>query len=101
VITAFSSTIFTDSTAAQAIAENPLQSARTKHIAIKYHFVRELICAGVITAEHVDTHSNVADLGTKALGKRKFVPFAAMAMGHTPVVRPTKRTRTELSDEFV
>ena len=101
LITKYSSTLFTDSTSAQAIAENPLQSERTKHIAIKYHFIRELIEAGVISTEHVDTLLNVADIGTKALGKRKFTPFADMALGHTDLVRPTKRRLTILSDEFV
>ena len=101
IITSYSSTIFTDSTAAQAIAENPLSSDRTKHIAIKYHFIRDLIIAGVITTEHVDTLLNVADMGTKVLSKRKFIPFADMAMGHAPLVQPTKRQKTEVSDEFV
>jgi hypothetical protein len=93
--------MFTDSTAAQAIAENPVQSERTKHIAIKYHFIRDLIEAGVVTAEHVDTLCNVADMNTKVLGRRKFVPFSEMALGQGNLVRPTKRTRTARSDDFV
>jgi hypothetical protein len=101
IITSYSSTIFTDSTAAQAMAENPISSERTKHIAIKYHFIRTLIDAGVIVLEHVDTLLNVADIGTKPLGKRTFANLCKLVMGHEPSVKPTKRKRTEQSDEFV
>jgi hypothetical protein len=101
LITHYSSTIFSDNTAAENIANNPLQSDKTKHIAIKYHFVRELVEAGVLVVEHVDTLLNVADIGTKPLGKRKFEPLADIALGHGELVKPTKRRRTERSDEFV
>ena len=101
LISRFSSTIFSDNVAAETIASNESQSDKTKHIAIKYHFIRELIAVGVLVVEHVDTLLNVADIGTKALGKRKFVEFANMAMGRGELVKPTKRKRTERSDEFV
>lgn len=83
------------------MTNNPLQSEKTKDIAIKYHFIRQLIELGVILIEHVDTLLNVADIGTKVLSKRKFEPLADMALGHTELVIPTKRKRTERSDEFV
>jgi hypothetical protein len=101
IITSYSSTLFIDNTAAERIANNPLQSEKTKHIAIKYHFIRELIEAGVLDTEHVDTVLNVADICTKVLGKRIFQPLSELAMGHGELVRPTKRRRTETSDEFV
>ena len=83
------------------MAENPVSSERTKHIAIKYHFIRALIEAGVITIEHIDTLLNVADIGTKPLGKRKFTTLCAMVMGTVSCAKPTKRRKTEVSDEFV
>lgn len=101
LITRYSSTLFTDSTSAESIANNPLQSERKKHIAIKYHFIRELVEAGVLMTEHVDILVNVADMQTKVLGKRKFEPFCTIAMGHGELAKPTKRKLTEVSDEFV
>ena len=101
LITACSSALFIDSTAAEHIANNPLQSERTKHIAIKYHFVRELIEVGVLHTEHVESSLNVSDICTKDLGKRKFEPLSDQAMGRVGVVQPTKRKKTIISDEFV
>ena len=101
LITSYSSSLFTDNTAAEANTNNPSQGEKTKHIAIKYHLVRELVAAGVLTTEHVDTLVNPADIGTKVLGKRSFEPLAEMSLGHGELVRPTKRRRTEPSDEFV
>jgi len=101
LITKYSSTVFTNNTAAEASTNNPAQSEKTKHIAIKYHLVRELVQAGVVATEHVDTLVNPADVGTKVLGRRKFEPIADLALGRAELVRPTKRKRTETSDEFV
>ncbi|CAM9168044.1 unnamed protein product [Ectocarpus fasciculatus] len=55
LITKYSSTLFGDNTASIAMASNPVHHDRTKHIAIKYFFIRELVEAGVILMEHIDT----------------------------------------------
>ncbi|CAM9215323.1 unnamed protein product, partial [Ectocarpus fasciculatus] len=81
LVTTFSSTLFGDNTASLAMASNPVHHNRTKHIAIKYYLIRSLVEAGVIAVEHVDTLLNVADIGTKALGRVKFEPLCALAMG--------------------
>ena len=99
-VSKFSSTLFGDNTASHAMALNPLASGRCKHIAIKYHFVRKLVEVGVVYPEHVGTESNVADLMTKPLGKRKHDDFSMQGLGHVEFVKPTKRKPTEESDEF-
>lgn len=100
LVTTFSSTLFGDNTASLAMASNPVHHNRTKHIAIKYYLIRSLVEAGVIAVEHVDTLLNVADIGTKALGRVKFEPLCALAMGRRELERPTKRQKTDTSDEF-
>lgn len=100
VITEYSSTLFGDNTASLAMAQNPVHHDRTKHIAIKYYFIRDLIEAGVISVEHVDTLSNLADIGTKALGKNKFSMLSDKCMGRGELEMPSKRRKTESSDEF-
>ena len=36
--------LFEDKQGAIAIAENPISGGRTKHIDVRYHFIRELVC---------------------------------------------------------
>ena len=37
------------------LAANPLSSARTKHIDVRFHFIRELVRTGMIAVEHIPT----------------------------------------------
>ncbi|MCO5567221.1 hypothetical protein L7F22_020910 [Adiantum nelumboides] len=68
-------TIFTDSQSAMAVARNPVLHARTKHIEVHYHYVRERLHAGEITLTYCPTQDNIADLFTKALSQEKFEAF--------------------------
>ncbi|KAD4384190.1 hypothetical protein E3N88_24358 [Mikania micrantha] len=45
---------------------------RTKHISIKYHYIRSLVEAKEMELEACDTHEQVADIFTKALGVEQF-----------------------------
>jgi hypothetical protein len=57
--------IYIDNQAAIALAENPVSHQRTKHIDIRYFFLREHITAGTIKLHYVNTADNPADLLTK------------------------------------
>ena len=61
------STIFTDNQAAIAISHHPEFHACMKHINIAYHFLCDLILAGIINTVYVNTHDNLADIFTKGL----------------------------------
>jgi len=52
-------------------SKNPVETKRTKHIDIHYHFVREAITTDKVTLKHCATDDNVADPMTKELGKTK------------------------------
>jgi len=52
-------------------SKNPVEHKRTKHIDIRYHFVREAITTDKMTLEHCATDDMVADPMTKELGKTK------------------------------
>ena len=45
---------------------------RTKHIEVDCHYVRDAIQEGILRTSHVKTDEQVADLFTKALGKKQF-----------------------------
>jgi len=52
-------------------SKNPVEHKRTKHIDIRYHFVREAITTNKVTLEHCATDDMVADPMLKDLGKTK------------------------------
>ncbi|MCO5571598.1 hypothetical protein L7F22_025344 [Adiantum nelumboides] len=59
-----------DNQSCMAIARNPVFHARTKHIEVQYHFVRELILDGEVEMEYCPMMDNCADIFTKALGSK-------------------------------
>ncbi|KAH7424153.1 hypothetical protein KP509_12G092900 [Ceratopteris richardii] len=59
--------IFSDSESAIAIANNLVHHARTKHIEIHYHYIREQLAKKHIELVYVPSSENVADIFTKAL----------------------------------
>jgi len=61
-----------DSKSALALAKNPVFHDRSKHIRIKYHFIRECLEDGSIKADHICTTDQLADILTKSLGKNWF-----------------------------
>ena len=54
------------------LAGNPETHQRTKHIDIKYHFLRERVNMGEISLKYVNTNDNLSDIFTKAIEHRRF-----------------------------
>ncbi|GJZ21695.1 retrovirus-related pol polyprotein from transposon TNT 1-94 [Tanacetum coccineum] len=61
--------IFRDNTSAIAISNNPVLHSRTKHIDIRYHFIRDHILKGDIKLHFVPTDLQLADIFTKPLAE--------------------------------
>ncbi|GKE27392.1 retrovirus-related pol polyprotein from transposon TNT 1-94 [Tanacetum coccineum] len=55
-----------------AISCNPVQYSKTKHIDIRYHFIKEHVKKGTVELYFVVTEYQLADLFTKALLKERF-----------------------------
>ncbi|GJY46987.1 retrovirus-related pol polyprotein from transposon TNT 1-94 [Tanacetum coccineum] len=55
-----------------AISCNPVQHSKTKHIDIRYHFIKEHVEKGTVEIYFVRTEYQLADLFTKALPKERF-----------------------------
>ena len=75
-----------DNRGSLALAKNPTLHARTKHIAMRYHFIREKIESGEIKQVYCPTENMMADSLTKALTRDKHERFAC-AMGLTGMRR--------------
>ncbi|PLW54990.1 hypothetical protein PCANC_02684 [Puccinia coronata f. sp. avenae] len=58
-----------DNEGAEALAKNPKNHARTKHIHAHYHFIRECVQDDKISLLHVSTHKMLADMLTKPLNR--------------------------------
>ena len=65
--------LYCDNMSAITIAKNLKHSEKTKHIAMKLQFIRELVQEGSIVLEHVRTEHQWADFLTKPLAKLKHV----------------------------
>jgi hypothetical protein len=63
--------LLADNQSAIALAKNGFFSPRTKHIALRYHYIREALANSILSIDWVDTHSNLADIFTKALDYHK------------------------------
>ena len=64
-----------DNESAVKLASNPIFHARTKHIEVRHHFIREKVLSEEIALTSVRTNEQVADIFTKALVKPKFLFF--------------------------
>jgi len=68
-------TLFCDNMSALYMTTNPVLHARTKHVELDYHFVREKVAQGQLITQFVRSRDQLADIHTKALAKDQFLFF--------------------------
>ena len=66
-------TIFSDNQSYINLVENPVMHARTKHIEIQHHFIREAVEARKVHVNYIPTTAQIADFLTKPLLYGSFV----------------------------
>ena len=69
------SVIYCDNQSCIKLTENPVFHDRSKHIGIRYHFIRDYVQKGAVKLEYISTDEQVADILTKALPRGKHVYF--------------------------
>ena len=71
--------IYEDNQSAICLSINPQFHGRSKHIAIKYHFIRDQVKNGEIEVKYCKTEDMVADMMTKGLYGERFGKLRKLA----------------------
>lgn len=61
--------LFCDNSAAIDFSKSAIENSRSKHIDVRYHFLRDLVYSKIFTLKYINTKSNLADILTKPLPK--------------------------------
>lgn len=67
--------VWCDNIGATYMTANPVFHARTKHIEVDYHFVRERVARKLLQVEYISTNDQVADGFTKTLTVKQLEMF--------------------------
>ncbi|GJZ23009.1 retrovirus-related pol polyprotein from transposon TNT 1-94 [Tanacetum coccineum] len=89
--------IFCDNTSVIAISNNPVLHSRTKHIDIRYHFIRDHILKGDIELHFVPTDLQLADIFTKPLAEPSFTRLVT-ELGMLNIEKHVSDKKKDLSD---
>lgn len=65
--------LFSDSQSAIQLCKNPVFHDRTKHIDVRFHYIRDIVEQGLVYLEKISTDYNPADMGTKCLSVDKLL----------------------------
>ena len=71
-----------DNQAAIAFSKYPGDHKRSKHIDIRYNFVREKVASGEPTLDHISTEGQLADIFTKTLDVSIFKKLRVLLLGN-------------------
>jgi hypothetical protein len=72
--------LWCDNVSALALASNLVYHARTKHIEVDYHFIREKVVNGDILVKFISTLDQTADIFTKGLSSARFSDLKSKLM---------------------
>ena len=64
--------IYCDNTSAISVSKNPVFHSKTKHITIKYNFLREQVSNQIVQVHYIPTIEQIANIFTKPLAKTPF-----------------------------
>ena len=91
-------TLFCDNQGAISLAKNPTHHAKTKHVDVQLHFIRDHIEKGTIKVEYCPTEDMLADIMTKGLARERHAQLMGMmGMG---VCGGTTTTPSSFEDDY-
>nr|GFA65458.1 retrovirus-related Pol polyprotein from transposon TNT 1-94 [Tanacetum cinerariifolium] len=90
--------MYCDNKSAIALCYNNVQHSQSKHIDIRYHFIKEQVENGVIELYFVNAEYQLADLFTKALGRDR-IEFLTNTLGMRSFTPETLKKLMNEEDE--
>ena len=82
VVDDFQTNIYVDNQGAIGLAKNPVAHNKSKHIDIKYHFLRDIVNKKKIVLNYIQSQFNMADVFTKPATKIKLSRFRMIMFGN-------------------
>lgn len=67
--------IHCDNQSCVKLLENPVFHDQSKHIDMRYHYIKNMVERGVMRLQYISTDEQIADVFTKPLSSAKFVYF--------------------------
>ena len=64
--------LYVDNKAMISLIKNPILHDRSKHIEIRFHYIRECVDRGLIKIDFIRTEEQFGDIFTKSLARVKF-----------------------------
>jgi len=64
--------MFCDNSSTIKLSKNPVLHGRSKHIDVRFHFLRNLVIGGIIDVIHCNSQNQIADIMTKPLKTETF-----------------------------
>ncbi|GJR75003.1 retrovirus-related pol polyprotein from transposon TNT 1-94 [Tanacetum coccineum] len=86
--------LYCDNKSSIALCCNNVQHSRSKHIDVRYHFIKEQVENGLVELYFVRTEYQLADIFTKALSRERF-NFLVEKLGMKSMSPETLKTLTE------
>ncbi|GKC60192.1 hypothetical protein Tco_1087790 [Tanacetum coccineum] len=90
--------LYCDSQSAIALSCNTVQHSRTKHIVVRYHFIKEQVENKVVELYFVKTAYQLADIFTTALARNRF-EFLIKRLGMQSITPEELKLLAESEDE--
>jgi hypothetical protein len=88
--------LYCDNIGATYLASNPIYHARTKHIEIDYHFVRDMVAKKLLKVCFISGKDQLADILAKPLATARFIMFRFNLNVHPPTSSLRGRIRLDL-----
>ena len=73
--------VMEDNQTCMQIADNPVSQRRTRHMDVRYHFIRDQINDGIITVRYCATRDMLADVLTKVMPRPAFLRLRDKIVG--------------------